>query len=90
MHQMRTAVRQCYGWSLPYGISINGEDDLNDRAEITNALLNKRLRMFARDIVVYGDLIRAQFLQDIIDDSLSDTFAIRYKPLLAEQKPLIS
>lgn len=90
MDQMRTAVRQCYGWSLPYGISINGEDDLNDRAEITNALLNKRLRMFARDIVVYGDLIRAQFLQDIIDDSLSDTFAIRYKSLLAEQKPLIT
>ena len=22
MHQMRTAVRQCYGWSMPHGISI--------------------------------------------------------------------
>lgn len=46
--------------------------------------------MFARDIVVYGDLIRAQFLQDIVDDNLLDTFAVRYKSLLAEQKPLIS
>jgi FMN reductase len=27
MDQMRTAVRQCYGWSMPYGISINGEKD---------------------------------------------------------------
>jgi len=24
MDQMRTAVRQCYGWSMPYGISIHG------------------------------------------------------------------
>jgi azobenzene reductase len=91
MDQMRTAVRQCYGWSMPYGISINGEEDFNDRAEITNVLLNKRLGMFARDIIVYGDLIRAQFLQDIVDDKLLDTFAIRYKKsLLAEQKPLIT
>lgn len=90
MDQMRTAVRQCYGWSLPYGISVNGEEDFNDTEEITNALLNKRLRMFARDIIVYGDLIRAQFLQDIVDDNLLDTFAVRYKSLLAEQKPLIT
>jgi azobenzene reductase len=90
MDQMRTAVRQCYRWSLPYGISINGEEDFNDSAEITNVLLNKRLRMFARDVVVYGGLIRAQFLQDIVDDNLLDTFAIRYKSLLAEQKPLIT
>ena len=84
MDQMRTAVRQCYGWSLPYGISINGEEDFNDRAEITNVLLNKRLRMFARDVVVYGGLIRAQFLQDIVDDNLLDTFAIRYVASRAE------
>jgi hypothetical protein len=87
--QMRTAVRQCYGWSMPYGISINGEEDFNDRAEITDVLLNKRLRMLARDIVVYGDLTRGQFLQDIEDDNSLDTFAIRYKSLLAEQKALI-
>ena len=28
MDHMRTAVRQCYGWSLPYGVSVNGEDEL--------------------------------------------------------------
>ena len=37
MDQMRTAVRQCYGWSLPYGISVNGED-FNEHGEIVNSL----------------------------------------------------
>jgi FMN reductase len=37
MDQMRTAVRQCYGWSLPHGVSINGEEDFNKDAEIINA-----------------------------------------------------
>src|ERR1051326_9533731 len=26
MEQMRTAVRQCYGWSMPYGISTSSDD----------------------------------------------------------------
>ena len=90
MDQMRTAVRQCYGWSLPYGISIDGEQDFNDHGEIINILLNRRLRMLARDLVVYGSLIRGQFLQDIIEDDLSDTFAARYKSLLQEQEALVT
>ena len=90
MDQMRTAVRQCYGWSLPYGISIDGEQDFNNHGEIINILLNRRLRMLARDLVVYGSLIRGQFLQDIIEDDLSDTFAVRYKSLLQEQEGLVT
>src|SRR5918911_4006639 len=65
MDQMRTAVRQCYGWSLPYSVSVNGEEDFNEAGEIISSLLNKRLRMLARDLVVYGKLIRGQFLQDM-------------------------
>jgi len=53
-------------------------------------MLNKRLRMLARDLVVYGSLIRGQFLQDIIDDDLSDTFTARYRSLLLEQKALVT
>jgi FMN reductase len=53
MDQMRTAVRQCYGWSLPYGISINSEEDFNDKMELTNKKLMSRLDMMARDLVVY-------------------------------------
>ncbi|HMK58578.1 MAG TPA: NAD(P)H-dependent oxidoreductase [Nitrososphaeraceae archaeon] len=30
MDQMRTAVRQCYGWSMPYGISIHGDHDFDE------------------------------------------------------------
>src|SRR2546427_4732479 len=90
MDQMRTAVRQCYGWSLPYGVSISGEQDFNDKAEIINDSLERRLRMLTRDLVVYGSLIREQFLQDIADDDISDTFAARYRSLLINQKPLIT
>jgi FMN reductase len=85
MDQMRTAVRQCYGWSLPYGISINGEVDFADNEELIDLSINKRLKMLARDLVVYGSLIRRQFLHDIADDNISDTFAARYRsPIIVE------
>jgi FMN reductase len=78
MDQMRTTTRQCYGWSLPYGISINGSEDFNEGGEVINNLLNKRLKMLARDLVVYSKLIRGQFLQDLASDT-EDTFAARYR-----------
>jgi len=78
MDQMRTSVRQCYGWSLPYGISVNGSEDFNEKGEVINNLLNKRLKMLARDLAVYSKLIRGQFLQDLSSD-LEDTFAARYR-----------
>src|SRR5918911_684485 len=61
MDQMRTAVRQCYGWSMPYGISINGEKDFDKDGQIVNAQLSKRLDMLAYDLITYGRLIREQF-----------------------------
>ena len=82
MDQMRTAVRQCYGWSLPYGISINGELDFGDNEELIDQSINKRFEMLARDLVVYGSLIRRQFLQDIAAHNISDTFAERYRSTL--------
>ena len=90
MDQMRTAVRQCYGCSMPYGVSIDGEEDFNDQTEIINNSLDRRLKMLARDLVVYGSLIRGRFLQDITNDDVSDTFAARYRSLLIKQKPLIT
>ena len=80
MDQMRTAIRQCYGWSLPYGVSINGELDFNTKGEIINDLLVKRLDMLAHDLITYGRLIREQFLKDISNNVLN-TFAARYKVL---------
>jgi len=76
MDQMRTAVRQCYGWSLPYGISVSdSEDFVNGKI---NPKLESRLDMLARDLVVYGDVIRQQFERDLNGVS-SNTFASRYR-----------
>jgi NAD(P)H-dependent FMN reductase len=78
MEQMRTAVRQCYGWSLPYGVSINGPQDFTGD-EIRNTRLSNRLRMMARDLVVYGKLLRDQFIRDF-GSTEPDTFAAFYRP----------
>ena len=79
MDQMRTAVRQCYGWSIPYGISINPEDDFNDERKVINKRLSSRLDMLARDLVVYGKLIRKQFVNDLLQSAPVNTFAAYYK-----------
>ena len=78
MEQMRTAVRQCYGWSMPYGVSINGPQDFTGD-EIRNTRLSNRLHMMARDLVVYGRLLRDQFVRDF-GSSEPDTFAAFYRP----------
>jgi NAD(P)H-dependent FMN reductase len=77
--QMRTAVRQCYGWSMPYNISINGEKDFDSKGNLVNSTSAKRIKMLARDLVTYGTLIRRQFLQDVANQEILDTFAIHYR-----------
>jgi NAD(P)H-dependent FMN reductase len=72
MEQMRVAVRQCYGWSLPYGVSIGGDEAMLPAAK------EARLRMLGRDLAVYGALIRDQFKRDRETDVV-DTFAARYR-----------
>ncbi|MGE5633988.1 MAG: NADPH-dependent FMN reductase [Deltaproteobacteria bacterium] len=78
MDQMRTAVRQCYGWSMPYGISINGEKDFGPTGNVTNKVLLQRMQMLARDIVIYGKLHRNQFLHDLSSHEIN-TFASHYR-----------
>jgi FMN reductase len=78
MDQMRTAVRQCYGWSMPYGASFNGDQDFDVNGHIVNIALERRLKMLARDLVIYGKIIRDQFLSDIANDEVA-TFAARYR-----------
>ena len=75
MDQMRTAVRQCYGWSIPYGVSVSDSEDFVN-GKITPKL-ESRLDMLARDLVVYGDLIRQQFVRDLTSTH-TNTFASRY------------
>ena len=77
MEQMRTSVRQCYGWSLPYGVSVHGSQDF-DASGLANAQVARRLQMLARDLVVYGALIRSQFQLDLAN-GVTDSFAARYQ-----------
>ena len=77
MDQLRTAVRQCYGWSLPYGVATHGAEDFDaTTGAITNAKLAGRLRMLGRDVVVYGRVLREQFERDVAEKA-PDTFAAR-------------
>ena len=78
MDQMRTAIRQCYGWSLPYGISINSNQDFNADREIINSQLLGRLESFARDLVVYGGLISNQFKKDL-NSTIRNSYAVHYR-----------
>ncbi len=75
MDQMRTAVRQCYGWSMPYGVSINDSEDFAEGK--ISPKLESRLDMLARDLVVYGSILRQQFVRDL-DDS-TNTFVSRFR-----------
>jgi NAD(P)H-dependent FMN reductase len=77
--QMRTSVRQCYGWSMPYNISINGGNDFNSAGNPINSTLSNRIKMLARDMVTYGTLIRRQFLQDVMNKEISNSYASRYR-----------
>lgn len=78
MDQMRTAVRQCYGWSMPYGLSIDPDAVFDKEGSIKDPNFEKRLEMMARDMVVYGGLIRQQFTSDLQSDQ-TDTFAAKYR-----------
>jgi len=78
MDQMRTAVRQCYGWSMPYGISINGEKDFKTNGYTRNEAVLRKMQMLARDIVIYGKLHRNQFLNDLSSQEIN-TFASHYR-----------
>jgi NAD(P)H-dependent FMN reductase len=78
MDQMRTVVRQCYGWSLPYGLSFHGSSDLDAAGAIVNARIDARLRMMARDLVTYGTLLHRQFGADLAGAE-TNTFAAAYR-----------
>lgn len=80
MDQMRTIMRQCYAWSMPYGVSVNGEQDFVN-GQLVNTEVFMRLEMMARDLVVYSRLIREQFARDL-ETSEPYTFAAHYRALL--------
>ena len=78
MDQMRTAVRQCYGWSMPYGISVNSDQDFDKQGNITNENIISRIETFGRDLTAYGSLITEQYKKDLQGEE-QNTFAARYR-----------
>jgi FMN reductase len=62
--QLRTVARQCYAWTLPYGVSFTEEVDVKD-GQIVSDSLKKRLDMLIRDARVYGELLARQRRADL-------------------------
>ena len=78
MDQMRTAVRQCYGWSMPYGVSVNSDQDFDKQGNITNENILSRIETLGRDLTAYGSLITEQYKKDLQGEE-QNTFAARYR-----------
>src|SRR2546429_3376525 len=57
--QLRTVARQCYAWTLPYGLALTEEIDVKD-GKIVSEALDQRLQMLVRDVRVYGELLGRQ------------------------------
>jgi FMN reductase len=62
--QLRTVARQCYAWTLPYGVSFAEKDDVKD-GKVASDALRKRLEMFVRDVRIYGRLLARQRQADL-------------------------
>ncbi len=80
MDQMRTAVRQCYGWSLPYGVSITTEDIDVAAETVSNPRVAQRLEMLAHDLTTYAPLLWRRFETDLASDQTDAGFASHYRP----------
>jgi NAD(P)H-dependent FMN reductase len=63
--QLRTVARQCYAWSLPYGVSFVDKEDIRD-GQVASEALRKRLQMLVHDVRVYGELLARQREADLI------------------------
>ncbi|HYE79484.1 MAG TPA: hypothetical protein VEI97_15975, partial [bacterium] len=71
---MRASVQYCHGWSLPYQIGAT-RADFNDDGTIRNPRVMDRLDRVARDLVVYGALLKAQFDRDLPTEGVESGFA---------------
>ncbi len=62
--QLRTVARQCYAWSLPYGVSFAEKVDVVE-GRIASEAFRARLEMLIRDTRVYGELLARQRRADL-------------------------
>src|SRR5438874_9132006 len=62
--QLRTVARQCYAWTLLYGVSFAESEDVRDGRIVSDALRN-RLDMLVHDVRVYGTVLARQRHADL-------------------------
>lgn len=62
--QLRTIARQCYSWTLPYGVAFTEDVDVQDGKIVSESLL-KRLEMMVRDARIYGRILAKQRRLDL-------------------------
>jgi NAD(P)H-dependent FMN reductase len=63
--QLRTVARQCYAWTLPYGLAFTNETDVTG-GRVVSESFRKRLQMMIRDVRVYGNLLARQRRADLL------------------------
>jgi FMN reductase len=63
--QLRTVARQCYAWTLPYGVSFQESQDVTKDGQIVSDSFKNRLQMMIRDMRVYGKLLADQRQADL-------------------------
>jgi FMN reductase len=62
--QLRTVARQCYAWTLPYGLSFTDDVDVKN-GQIVSDGFKKRLEMMVRDARAYGQILANQRRADL-------------------------
>jgi FMN reductase len=75
--QLRTIARQCYAWTLPYGVSLIEDVDVKDGRIVSDSLL-QRLEMLVRDARVYGEILARQRHADL--KGIEPGFLARHRP----------
>jgi FMN reductase len=74
--QLRTVARQCYAWTLPYGLAFGNEADVVN-GRVASEALQRRLEMMARDVSIYGRLLAQQRRSDLA--ATEPGFLARYR-----------
>lgn len=74
---MRTVARQCYAWSLPYGVSFQEKADVTYDQGIISEDLNARIEMMASDLSRYGQIL-SQLRNEGLEGEMP-TFMARYR-----------
>jgi len=74
--QLRTVARQCYAWSLPYGVAFADKQDVV-AGKIASESLQNRLELLVNDLRVYGTLLAKQRRADL--SGATPGFLARYR-----------